>query len=259
VVQAVRNVDLLYHEATYDTQLSTAALQRGHSTALQAAQAAKDANVGMLIIGHFSARYHHLDVLLREAQQTFPNTILADEGATMAVGNTPQTPASAGLTFRNATADDLPRMVEIYNSTIASRTATADLQPVSVAERLSWFHEHNPHQHPLLAIELPNKTLAGWVSLQPYHHRAAYESTQEVSLYIDQSCRKKGIGQLALQHIMPLAKSVGARDVVALIFEHNEPSMKLFFRHGFVQWGRLPNVATLDGVERTLCILGKRT
>jgi ribonuclease Z len=259
VVRAVRSVDLLYHEATYDEQLSAVALQRGHSTALQAAQTARDAQVGMLIIGHFSARYHHLDMLLREAQQTFPNTILADEGATIAVGSTPQIPASAGLTFRNATADDLPRMVEIYNSTIAARTATADLQPVSVAERMSWFRAHNPQQHPLLVIELPNKIVAGWVSLQPYHHRAAYESTQEVSLYIDQSCRKKGIGQLALRHIMQLAKSVGTKDVVALIFEHNEPSMKLFFRYGFVQWGRLPNVATLDGLERTLCILGKRT
>jgi phosphinothricin acetyltransferase len=175
------------------------------------------------------------------------------------VGSTPQTPASIGLTFRNATLDDLPRMVEIYNSTVTSRTATADLQPVSVAERLSWFHAHNPHQHPLQVLELQDKTVAGWVSLQPYHHRAAYEFTQELSIYIDHDHRKKGLGSLALQHIMQLAKSVGVRDVVALIFEHNEPSMKLFFRHGFVQWGRLPNVATLDGVERTLCILGKRS
>jgi ribonuclease Z len=52
-----------------------------HSTAREAAQVAKEAGVGKLIIGHFSARYKQLDPLLEEAREVFPNTDLAIEGS----------------------------------------------------------------------------------------------------------------------------------------------------------------------------------
>ena len=56
------------------------AKKRYHSTALQAALIAKEAQVEQLMIGHFSTRYKDESVLLNEAKQEFQNTILADEG-----------------------------------------------------------------------------------------------------------------------------------------------------------------------------------
>lgn len=69
----------LYHEASYMEQDATLAEERLHSTAAQAATVAKDASCKKLILGHFSARYKNLDLLLEEAKAIFPNTILAED------------------------------------------------------------------------------------------------------------------------------------------------------------------------------------
>lgn len=73
-------VDLLYHEATFAESEKERAAQTFHSTARQAAQAAKDAGVKRLLIGHYSSRYDTADVQLNEAREIFPNTIAAEEG-----------------------------------------------------------------------------------------------------------------------------------------------------------------------------------
>ncbi len=79
IIEQVKGIDLLYHEATFaDCDLSKAQTTF-HSTALQAATIARDADVKQLVIGHFSVRYEDEDVLLKEAQSVFPNTILATE------------------------------------------------------------------------------------------------------------------------------------------------------------------------------------
>lgn len=82
VIEAVTGVDWLYHEATYDTALIKTAIARGHSTAAQAAEVAREANVKRLIIGHYSKRYESDDILLNEALSIFPNTLAANEGQT---------------------------------------------------------------------------------------------------------------------------------------------------------------------------------
>ena len=53
------------------------------------------------------------------------------------------------LTYRDATLDDLPGIVAIYNSTVPSRLVTADLEPVSVESRMAWFHAHGPRARPM--------------------------------------------------------------------------------------------------------------
>ncbi len=75
----VHGVDLLYHEATFAESDAKRANETFHSTSRQAAQVAKDANVKKLLIGHYSARYKALDLLLNEAKSVFPDTILAHE------------------------------------------------------------------------------------------------------------------------------------------------------------------------------------
>lgn len=85
VIDEVRNVDLLYHEATFKKDLEKRAKETFHSTAEQAGKVAAAANVGQLMIGHFSSRYTDDNELLMEAQSVFPNTILANEGLTVNV------------------------------------------------------------------------------------------------------------------------------------------------------------------------------
>lgn len=82
----LQHVDLLYHEATFLTDRLSRAIETYHSTALQAAQIAKMANVGQLLIGHFSARYNDVQPLLLEARAEFESTYEAVEGQTFFVG-----------------------------------------------------------------------------------------------------------------------------------------------------------------------------
>lgn len=79
IVQQIRGVDLLFHEATFGNEALARARETFHSTATQAANIAQQAQVGKLIIGHFSARYDDETPLLKEAQKVFPNTSLARE------------------------------------------------------------------------------------------------------------------------------------------------------------------------------------
>ena len=78
--EALKDVDLLYHEATFADSEKERAAQTFHSTARQAAQVAKEAGVKRLLIGHYSSRYDTPDTLLNEARELFPDTTAANEG-----------------------------------------------------------------------------------------------------------------------------------------------------------------------------------
>lgn len=82
MIPQIAQVDLLYHEATFMTSDLNKALETRHSTAAQAAEIARAAQVKKLIIGHFSARYKDLSLVLQEARANFSNTELAVEGET---------------------------------------------------------------------------------------------------------------------------------------------------------------------------------
>ena len=81
----IKGVDLLYHETTYDNSKEAKARVHGHSTAGQAAEIARQAEVGQLMIGHYSASYDDDSLLLSQAREVFPNTIAANEGMTVRV------------------------------------------------------------------------------------------------------------------------------------------------------------------------------
>ena len=77
--QIVKGVTTLYHESTYAQDKQASAEKYYHSTARQAAMVARDAKVGKLLLGHYSARYNDERVLLEEARQVFGNAYLTNE------------------------------------------------------------------------------------------------------------------------------------------------------------------------------------
>ena len=80
LVEQIRGVDLLYHESTYSEEFRDRAETYGHSTARQAAEVARAAEVGQLLLGHYSGRYDDLSKLLGEAQEVFPDSFATQEG-----------------------------------------------------------------------------------------------------------------------------------------------------------------------------------
>jgi len=161
------------------------------------------------------------------------------------------------IKFRTAEKSDLPKIVEIYNSTVPTRMATADTEPVSVASREQWFDEHDSNR-PLWVVEDVQNCTLGWVSFQSFYGRPAYQATVEISIYINPESRGKGLGKRILEYCLNQAPKYGIKTLVGFIFSHNTPSLRLFQQFGFEQWGQLPNIAVLDGLEKSLTILGKR-
>lgn len=161
------------------------------------------------------------------------------------------------MKIRDASESDLPAIVQIYNAAIPGRSATADLEPISVESRLAWYREHSPDSLPIWVME-SEQNIIGWLSLQRFYGRAAYQHTAEVSIYIAPDRQCCGVGQKLLQQAISRCPELGIKTLIGIIFAHNQPSLKLFKKFGFQTWGHLPQVAELDGVERDVVIIGLR-
>ena len=163
----------------------------------------------------------------------------------------------AKMEIRDATLNDLPVIVAIYNTTVPTRLVTADTEPVSVASREKWFAEHSPSQRPLW-VACEGKQVVGWLSFSSFYGRPAYQATCEVSVYLAPEYRRRGLGTQLVQRCIEHAPKISATTLLGFIFGHNTPSLSLFEKLGFSRWGNLPRVAVLDGIERDLVIVGRR-
>ena len=156
---------------------------------------------------------------------------------------------SRNLQIRMAQIDDLPAIVAIYNESIPSQQATGDTQPLRVEERMSWFHEHRPDQHPIFVADVDGQ-VAGWCSLSAYRPgRAALRFTAEISYYIGYAYHRQGIGTALVAHALAACPALEIRHVFAIVLEGNQASVGLLQTMGFAQWGYLPRVASFDGRE----------
>ncbi|WP_338848721.1 N-acetyltransferase family protein [Massilia sp. W12] len=166
------------------------------------------------------------------------------------------------LTYRLARPEDLPQIVAIYNSTIASRMVTADTEAVSVASRQAWFEAHHPDMQPPRPLWVVDGSrpgeLDGWLSFSSFYGRPAYAGCAEVSIYLAPQARGRGLGRALLDAAIQAAPALGLHSLLGFIFGHNAPSLRLFEAAGFHTWGALPGVAILDGVARDLLILGRK-
>ena len=159
--------------------------------------------------------------------------------------------------MRHATESDLPRIVAIYNSTIPTRQSTADTEEVSVESKKDWFRKHTPDKRPIIVHEIEGE-VAAWVSFESFYGRPAYDHTAEISIYVASEYRGKGLGRQLLQKAIEMTPSLGIKTLIGYIFSHNEPSLRLFRSFGFEEWGKLPNIADMDGKEYSLSIVGMR-
>lgn len=160
------------------------------------------------------------------------------------------------LIYEDAIETDLPFIVEVYNSTVAGRMVTADTKEVSIDSKRDWFAQHNPATRPLWIVSNQTGEKIGWVSFQSFYGRPAYSGTTEISIYLHPDHRGKGYGGHILEYTIRRSPSLKIHTLLAFIFAHNTPSIALFEKHGFATWGTFPDVAILDGVQRSLVILG---
>jgi len=169
------------------------------------------------------------------------------------------------MQIRDAVEADLAAIVAIYNASIPGRNATADLTPITVESRRDWFCNRDPKRRPIWVLCVNNgeteegeiEEVAAWIGLSSFYSgRPAYDATAEISIYISPQHQGKGYGSILVKNMLEQAPSLGVTTFLAMYFDHNEGSRKLFTRFGFQPMGHLPNIALLDGVQRGLIIAG---
>ena len=150
------------------------------------------------------------------------------------------------INIRHALEKDLTEIVEIFNQAITTRTSTGYLDKFSVEERKVWFSEHTKEKYPILVAE-QNEKIVGWINLDPYRiGRKAFEKTVEVSFFIHNDYKRKGIGNELLRAMMKTATKLGYKTIFAIVLDKNIGSIKLLEKNNFEKWGFLPEVAEID-------------
>lgn len=153
------------------------------------------------------------------------------------------------MKIRLANRKDLIQINDIYNQSIPSKSSTADLNPITIEERQKWFKQHNNYKYPIFKAESGDKIL-GWISLSPYRPgRMALQYTAEISYYIHQDCQSKRIGTILLEFVINNSYKYQIKNLIAILLEHNVPSIKLLERFGFDKWGLMPNIVDFNGKE----------
>lgn len=165
-------------------------------------------------------------------------------------------------THRNATEADLPRIVEIYNFAVATRTCSCDLEPTTVQARRPGFLAHTPDHRPFWVAEDVNDPAAGVAGYLGFFHfmneRPGYFITADLAIYLHPAHQGKGLGTYLLQQAIAHSPALGIETLTATIFASNTASIALFRKMGFAQWGFMPRVARLEGVEKDLVLVGLR-
>jgi L-amino acid N-acyltransferase YncA len=159
--------------------------------------------------------------------------------------------------IRDAVESDLPAIVDVYNTSIPGRLATADTEPISVDSRRAWLRDRDFLRYPVWVDERSGRVV-GWLSFTHFYGRPAYAATAEVSVYVNPVDQRTGVATGLLERALLAAPRLGLATLLGFVFAHNTPSVLLCRRFGFVEWGHLPRVAVLDGVERDVLILGRR-
>jgi phosphinothricin acetyltransferase len=149
------------------------------------------------------------------------------------------------LTFRKATPDDLGQITEIYNDAIQKTTATFDTEPKSLEQQESWFANHDAG-HPILVAE-EDGLIVAWASLSQWSDRCAYCDTAEISLYVREEYRGKGIGKQLMKAIIQEGKTTGLHTVIARIGGSNKISADLCKSFGFQYIGTMREVGKKFG------------
>jgi phosphinothricin acetyltransferase len=161
------------------------------------------------------------------------------------------------MRVRLATHDDLPAIVAIYNQAVVER-ATADLEPVTVEDRAPWFAAHAPDRRPVWVAEV-DESVVGWCSLSDHRPgRAATRHTAEISYYVDQAHRRRGVASALIQSALDGAPGCGVEVLFAIVLADNAASLALLTRFGFEPWGVLPGAADLDGRRVDHRYLGRK-
>jgi L-amino acid N-acyltransferase YncA len=159
------------------------------------------------------------------------------------------------LIIRQAILEDLGAITEIYNEAILKTVATFDTEPKTLEEQKIWFANHGS-KYPILVAE-QDGLVVGWASLSRWSDRCAYSDTAEISLYVKEEFRGKGIGRKIMEAIIREGQKAGLHTVIAKIAEGTEVSIHLHESVGFEHIGIMKEVGRKFGKRLDVYLMQK--
>ena len=138
------------------------------------------------------------------------------------------------IIIRDATEQDLPAVLDIYNHVILNTTSVYSEQPHTYEMRLNWFNDRIASGFPVLVAELEGE-VAGFSSFGHFRVWPCYRYTVENSVYVHVDHRGKGVSKLLLQPLIDRAREMGMHAMIAGIDADNEVSYRLHQSFGFVE------------------------
>lgn len=159
------------------------------------------------------------------------------------------------LSIREATEDDLDAIRLIYNQGIEDRIATLEHDPKTEYDMKAWFHDRKKRY--AVAVAERDGEVAGWVSINPYSMRCAYDGVGDLSIYIHRDYRGRGIGHQLLRHAERVAGENGFYKLVLFTFPFNTLGQSLYRRAGFREVGTFQNQGILDGKFVDIMVMEK--
>ena len=145
---------------------------------------------------------------------------------------------------------------------VATRRCSCDLDPITVEARRPSFLQHSPTHRPLWVAEDAARPTFGVLGYLGFFHfmneRPGYFITADLAIYLHPEYQSKGLGTYLLTQAVARAPALGIETLTATIFASNDSSIALFRKMGFEQWGFMPRVARLEGVEKDLVLVGRR-
>jgi L-amino acid N-acyltransferase len=157
--------------------------------------------------------------------------------------------------IRKAMLADIPAITEIYNEAILTTDATFDNEPKTITEQNKWFQAHGA-KNPIVVAEI-NSEVVGWASLSEWSTRCAYSDTAEISLYVKETFRNRGIGKSLMQTILAEGKKAGLHTIISRITSGNDVSIQLHLQFGFEHIGVMKEVGKKFGRLLDVCIMQK--
>ena len=148
---------------------------------------------------------------------------------------------------------DYPKVVCIYEQGIKTENATFRTEALPYEE---WTLHHHEHSR-LVAIE--DEQLLGWVALSPFSSIPAYAGVAEISLYIAEEARGKGVGTRLMEDVITASEAAGIWTLQSQVFPENQASLRLHERFGFREVGRRERIGRLGGRWRDTVLLERRS
>jgi L-amino acid N-acyltransferase len=147
---------------------------------------------------------------------------------------------------RDAETSDLPAILAIYNDVITTSDAIFTETPDTLAERGEWLAAKRVAGQPVLVAEMATDGVAGFASYGPFRPWPGYRTTVEHSIHVGAAHRRRGVGHALLTALIERARAAPMHAMVAGIDGGNTASLEFHAAHGFVDAGRLREVASKE-------------